>query len=80
MSSPTKPDAGDGAGKSQLLALELTAEEVSWVIRYFSAIRRVEQKMADEANSMFVRAAEGLAEQHPRHTAPRLRLVTGGAK
>ena len=80
MSSRKRTDGAGGAGKEPQPGLGLTIEETLWAVRYFSAMRRVEQKMADEANGMFVRSAESLAKEYPRHTAPRLRLVTGGAR
>lgn len=80
MTGPKKLRPSGNAGNAQPPACELTADEMALAVRYFSAIRRVEQKMADEANRMFVLAAENLAEQYPRHVRPALRLVGRGAK
>ena len=80
MTSRKKPDAAGGAGNAQPSACELTAEEMSWAVLYFTAMRRVEQSMADEANGTFLRSAAHLADEYPRHKRPALRLVGGGAK
>ena len=80
MTAPKKPGAAGGAGHAQPPVPELTAEELSWAKRYFSAVRQVDQSMVHDMTDMVVRGAELLAEEYPRHTAPRLRLVTGGAK
>lgn len=80
MTSRKKTVAVGGGGKAQPPAPELTADEITWARLYFSAMRRVEQSMADEANGTFLRAAAHLADEHPRHKRPALRLVSGGAK
>jgi len=59
---------------------ELTAEEMALAIRMFGAMREIEEVMADTARRTFLRAVEELAVTRPRRPAPRLRLVSGGAK
>ncbi len=85
MSAPKKPPAAGPiktafapvAGKPSVFAL--TADEMAYAVRYFAALRRMERGMADEAQDVYLLAIEQLADEHPLHAAPRLRLVAGGA-
>lgn len=84
MTGRKKPDAAGGAGNAQPPTCELTAEEMSWAVRYFKAIRRMDDE-AREACLTAAETAEVMAVEFPRHKRPVLRLVAdadprGGAE
>lgn len=57
-------------------AFELTADEMAWAVRFFSACRR----MSDESRKgcmIFVDVAENAASRVPLHPVAKLRLVGG---
>jgi len=66
--------------RSTQQGFELTPEEMALAVRYFGAIRKMDEAMAEEARGTFLRAVEQLVITHQRHPVPRLRLVSGGAK
>lgn len=79
MTGRKKPNAAGGAGNALPPAPDLTAEEVAWAVRYFKAIRRMDDE-AREACLTSAGVAESMADKFPRHKRPALRLVSGGAQ
>lgn len=60
-------------------AFELTAEEMAWAVRFFSACRRMNYEA--RRNCLIVAGvAETMAINYPSRPSAKLRLVGGGTK
>jgi hypothetical protein len=93
MSAPTESKAGAAPTRTRrnaanmppaahlpLPSFELTTDEMASAVRMFSAFRLTEQEASKRCLTACLNLAEEMAKMRPRHVAPRLRLISGGAK